>query len=301
MPTAYSAATQDALLGRSTPNPIYRRIAAVILLLLMSVVVFFATGLRTVGGLTNSVTISNIVISASIEEPTATAMANAMLSDIRGHIPAHDYAAFDAQHDLFVSTIIATAKDPATQDMIRSVVRQSFILLDTGKNGTVDFTPLLRQFTSALHQADAAFPNNPDLIAPSAVLTLKPNGTSYPIGSSLMTTGWILTILSVLGAFLTARFLVRNPKRQLWAFGLAVGGPGIFAVGVSYNLAHASFSLSKIKEDLARTTLTDLIHSIAHAYQTSGLILIAIAVLGVGLWMGIRLVRQRTTPPTPTF
>ncbi len=301
MPTPYNAATQDALLGRSTPNPVYRRIAAVILLLLMAVVVFFATGLRTVGGLTNNVTISNIVISASIEDPTATALAKAMLSDIRGHIPPHEYAAFDAHHDLFVTTILATAKDPATQAIIRGDVREAFILLDTGKNGTVDFTPLLRQFTSALHQADAAFPNNPDLIAPKAVLTLKPNGTSYPIGSSLLTTGWILTVLSVLGAFLTARFLVRNPKRQLWAFGVAVGAPGLFAVGVSYNLTHASFSLSKIKEDLARTTLTNLIHSVAHAYETSGLILIAIAVLGVGLWLGIRLVRQRTTPPTPTI
>ena len=189
MPTPYNAATQDALLGRSTPNPVYRRIAAVILLLLMAVVVFFATGLRTVGGLTNNVTISNIVISASIEDPTATALANAMLSDIRGHIPPHEYAAFDAHHDLFVTTILATAKDPATQAIIRGDVREAFILLDTGKNGTVDFTPLLRQFTSALHQADAAFPNNPDLIAPKAVLTLKPNGTSYPIGSSLLTTG----------------------------------------------------------------------------------------------------------------
>lgn len=280
------------------PGPsVGRRIGAVLLLLVMSAVLVFGTGFRTLGSFVTASSLSHQVIVITTTEPTSTTLADALLTDLRPHLAPSDLAAFDAEKPSLVAAILATAKEPATQALLTTDIDRLFALLKDGKAGTVDITPVIDRFAASLHAADPRIPASPSTLVNNTVITVSARNRGLPLGGSLSTTGWALTALGVLGAFLTARFLVRRRTWQLLAFGLCVGGPGLFAVAVGFNLHNSAVHLSSITHALPRALVTQILHAGAAAYEFAGLVLVAIAVPGDALWWGLLKWRGRDASP----
>jgi hypothetical protein len=222
-------------------------------------------------------------------------IAVAVLGYIEAQTPSQA-ASISADAPALEAVIRSTIASAPVRSLLRTDVTEIYSDLKNRVPGTINLQPLVQQFLTPLHAANANISATPATYATSYLWHIRrpPGGGNF---TGLGRWGWILTLIGLLGVILVTRFLLRHRWVKMLGLFLTVGIPGIFLalIGASAAKRASNIHVNSSDNPIYVAVLKGVLRRAGTVLEGQGLILIVIAAALMLIWSGIWMITGRRT------
>lgn len=265
-----------------------------LLLLWLAIILFFVGGtLRTVDTLIGSgPKITDTATSILSTVGGSEAIADALVTQLTKDADPTVKAVMTAKKAQLVTAVGAAIRDPQTLQLASQDFLVFYNAMKSNTRASFDPQPIIWILTKAMHSVDARIPANPHDVGEPIVFEPKEKPQQLP-NELAGTASYGVLFVGLTIALLVVIFLIKHRIRKLVALGLTLGLPGAVLVGGASGLKSAVMDSAADQEETTRRLVELVVNRVGSGLTSTGVTLIVVAILVVGVWQGLFIYRLR--------
>ena len=273
---------------------IVRRTFAVFLLGIAFLLFSIGGALRTIDSLVGSgpkITDTATSILSTVEG--SNAVANALITQLTKDADPTVKSVMTTKKPQLVTAVAATIRDPQTLQLVTDDFLVYYNAMKSNTAASFNPQPIIWRLTQAMHGVDARIPANPHDVGEPIVFTPKEKPQKLPNELAGIASNGVL-FLGILIALLVVIFLIKHRIRKMVALGLTLALPGALLIGGASGLKTSILEKMSDKEETARRLVELVVNRVGSGLTGTGMTLIVVALLVIGVWQGLFIYRLRT-------